>query len=176
MPVTRGLSYKLAAVQQIFSKPRLSTHDFHALFGSAYELVSYAAKVLNRKLAGRDAYSVVGPLARRGLVLDSLWGICYVVGTALHKGQWWDKLMAKITVPTAVDQLGVRKGYGHARLALVKRLVSAIDVCRTGKRPPPQELVEIKRAIFCGPVVHRDFTSPMWEPWRQDDKDLPGSL
>ena len=172
MPATAGLAYKLARVQQIFSKPSLCRYDFLALMGLAYDLVRYATTRLPMDLSSERPNELVAPLARRVLLLDSLWGICEVVGTPMNKGQWWDKLMETMSNPQGRPPSRVfRRGWYY----FVEQLIAALEIYRTGGRPPPEMVVEIKRKIFSKEFGHRLFQNHDWDLWRQLDKEFSGS-
>ena len=173
MPPARGLACKLARVQQMFSKPRLCRNDFPDLMSLAYDLVRYATTRLATDLSGETTYGLVAPLARRFLLLDSLWVICEVVGAPMNKGQWWDKLMETMPNPQDISPPPrfPRRGWYY----FVEQLIAALEIYRTGGRPAPEMVVEIKRKIVSKEVGHPLFQSHLWDLWRQLDKEFSGS-
>lgn len=177
VPPTRGLGPKLRKLRELLAKDFLSSNDVFSLSSMAGELLRFAAWTQANELRGECSANLVGPLSRRFLVLDALISICEVVGPAMNKEQWWGKLMETMSLSLPQDVASLRTRYGiatHDWVPLVRRIVAAIGIYREGRRPPPREVVEIKQEIFCKPIVHREFRSSMWNPWREDDKKFLG--
>lgn len=137
----------------------------------AERLLRFAAQWHPTQLEGTPPYNAIQHAARRFLVVDGLWNICVVVGPKMNRNQWWERLMAHVSVPQSLASYPLPDGSYVDWRPFLALLRHALEDFRQGKRPSPEVIVALKRMIFCDPKFHVRFRERPWDPWRRDDED-----
>lgn len=167
------ISEILAPIHKLLTKTHLCPEEVTILMYWASELVTFATVALPKPTTSAPPSEWVVPLARQFLVADTLWGICEVVGEAMNKETWWTEFMTRLLSSSQFVSTGVQRS--NSRLPLVRRLIAALEIYRKGERPDAEEVVHLKREIFCRSSVHKQFRRACWDAWRQDDWDFQGN-
>lgn len=165
----KHLAKKLLLLREVFAQDRVSSNNINLLVLLANDLLNYAAQLHPTDLEGNSPAQVVMPVARRFLLADALWCICEVVGPSMKKDQWWNLFISNIKITESVVEQ--RRVESNSWRPLIGRLRDAVELFGQGVRPTPQEIVHLKRAIFCGPNIPPRFKNREWHPWRKDDEN-----
>lgn len=167
----RELSRWLATLREVFAKNTLSTNDLMTLRDTAYFLLHHASRWSPADFDKLTPHTTLEQAARRFLVADGVWCICAVVGPAMNQKQWWDRFIDHVVISeTAVEQFFFK--HRIDRRPLMRRFRNAIEEYRQRRRPEAEEIVSLKRTIFCNSRFHHRFRAPPWDAWRQDDEDF----
>ena len=166
----RKLSDNLLAHRKILSNQVLDIKDLEALMDIVRGLLSYTSSWRPDKFSSeRKASRLVEPLARQLIVVDAIFTACEAVGTVMNRSAWWGTLMGRIIKPVAFLAGPSRIAVDDKR-PLVEQILAMLEIYRSGRRPEPQALVEVKQKIFQKPCAHPAYRRPKWDPWREDDK------
>ena len=156
----------LSLVRNMLAKERLMQRDLEILMGVTYELVNYSATWDPGIFAKRRLVDVKEPAARLFLAVDTVYAACEAVGPAMKRPEWWGSFMAR--VPTRPVYLFPAGSAGGFTASFLTRIFNALDIYRSGKRPPEKHVVAIKTTIFQLPCFHWKFRKACWDPWRHD--------
>ncbi|CDJ54090.1 hypothetical protein EBH_0020770 [Eimeria brunetti] len=163
----QNLTSLLTSVRELLIKPDLQPNELQLLISLGEGLVKNVHNMGNFQKGEIPLYKVYKPIARRFLIADALWSICEVVGVAMKKEEWWchvlDKLMLLPNMQISSRQMRT------SRYRYVSRMVAALHTYRDGRRPPPKEVVELKRDIFCSRDTPEMFRSSDYDKFRDDD-------
>ncbi|KAL8433587.1 hypothetical protein Efla_000731 [Eimeria flavescens] len=173
---TMDLVEDLNTARAILAKPVVTASDVHELLSCGQKIIHYATAHMSRPLAGTKSSQFLPRLSMRFLVADTLYCVCEVVGPAMNKSYWWDKLMSTMLASPpqwAPKYLG--SGLVASRRQLAERLISAFDHYRAGQRPAAREVVQMKQEILCGEYMFSVFKDFSWDPWREADKEFQES-
>lgn len=160
-------------MRTLFLEEEISEAGMLSLMSTVQFLLRFAARWSPSQLEGLPPYQGIEPAARGFLVVDALWDICSVVGPEMNQAQWWERLMTHTAVPQSLVSYPLSfGGVSNAdRRPFLTSLRNALEDFRQGRRPSPEVVVALKRAIFCDPKFHFRFRDPLWDPWRSDDED-----
>ncbi|KAL8440107.1 hypothetical protein Efla_001988 [Eimeria flavescens] len=170
------LAQELNTARIILAKPAVTASDVQALLNCATRLIDFASAHMSKPLRGRKCSDFLKGLSMRFFVADTLYCVCDVVGPAIKKGLWWDKLMSQMLAPSPMwSPKYMGSGLVASRRQLAERLISAFDLYSAGRRPAAREVVQMKQEIFCGDYVIPEFKDFWWNPWREADKEFQES-
>ncbi|KAL8430655.1 hypothetical protein ACSSS7_005790 [Eimeria intestinalis] len=130
------------------------------------------ASRLGQPLTSTSLFHFAHGTALRFLLADTLWCASQVLGDSFKRDSWWGPLMAKmlaISNPWPPEK-SKRMRQGRAKLELVQAVTQVLDIYRAGQRPGPDEVVQIKRMIFCAADRLTAFEQSLWDPWREADE------
>lgn len=160
-------------LRELLVKPILDADDAFHVMRLTGELVSFEL------VHGHDGKQYMFPgelvnlLGFRFLVVDYVWSACEVLGTLMNMHLWWDAYMDELlTVP---EMMISRPEKSRDHVALAERLLTALKVYGTGRRPCAREIVELKQELLCKETSPRRFRSRLWDPWRHDNMRSLGS-
>ncbi|OEH78801.1 hypothetical protein cyc_01168 [Cyclospora cayetanensis] len=163
----------LGDVRQLLLKSHVSEQEMKLLMESAYRLAQYSNKALSQPMKDELMTDMLYILARRFLVADALWCISEVLGPSMNMHLWWGQFMEPLAKHVSVRHRSAsRSGLNLKQLA--QRLVAALQQYKLGRRPPAQQVIELKRQIFRQPCSCPEFRSHTWNPWRDDDTGNDG--
>lgn len=165
------LRRRLHLLRALFQKEEVSTTDLATLMAVAQCLLHFASRCHPAQLEGIPPVRAVEPAARRFLIVDALWSICTVVGSEMNQSQWWGRLMKHTEIPKSLlSNPPSGAPFSHRRFFLIS-ISNALEEFRHGKRPSPEEVVALKRIIFCDSKFSSRFSNRAWYQWRKDDED-----
>ncbi|KAL8442427.1 hypothetical protein Emag_006465 [Eimeria magna] len=159
-----SLPRMLNSLQKFLAKTSLTKEEALALQKQAEELFHHAQHSMTDPIGGTMASKFDVPMSKRFLAADLLWSVCKVLGPSMKKEHWWNQLMDKMLADPHHWPPADRRR--TARGQHVNRLLAAFRLYRAGERPAAQEVVEIKRAIFCGSKAPYFFRKRAWDSWR----------
>ena len=160
----------LSLLRDLFVRRRLEATDIGPLLRVATDLLAYAGTWNTDKLAlTTKLHDLVEPVSRQFLVVDAIFSITQVLGSGMRRETWWDLFMAKILEPPISLVLMTEEGSSQNYTTFLRRVFTALEVYRSGRRPDAAVVVSIKREVFLLPCIVTNFRHPKWEPWRIDD-------
>ncbi|KAL8439022.1 hypothetical protein Efla_002431 [Eimeria flavescens] len=116
---------------------------------------------------------IVRQLGRSSVVLEAVMSVRRLLRPHGHVTKWWRKLLA--TIPTdykVKEALLTADPQRKFHCKLVKRLLATIEIYKTGGRPHPSEVLQLKRMLFCSKLITIYFRSSPWRAWRMDDEEF----
>ncbi|CDJ59744.1 hypothetical protein, conserved [Eimeria maxima] len=158
-------------MRSLFLKPSLTVDDVEALVGEAEMLANYAKCRLSGSYENCTASYIVMRLSSLLMVFDFLVGTIEIVGEVMNTGSWWAEFAQKFRSDYSFPTKG-RTSRSRMLNMLVNRMSSAISIYKTGKRPPPEEVVELKRIIITHAYKNTQMSHPFWQLWIQDDEEF----
>ncbi|CDJ54083.1 hypothetical protein EBH_0020700 [Eimeria brunetti] len=157
----------LASVRELLIKQQLRPNEIQSLILLAEQLVKAVCNMGKFSHNFLAPHRVREPAARRFLIADALWGISEVVGPLMRKDDWWNEVMDRLLLIPPMS-ITMRKMESDGS-DMVIRIIAALRVYQGGRRPPPREVIELKRMIFCSPKSPYMFRSPAFDKFREDD-------
>lgn len=159
----------LKAIRALFKKDTLVQADVTTLSFETARLLSYGNCHMDKNLSGMHPVRAAEAAAVMLVVVDTLYAAGHSLGSRSGFQTWWPAFMQ--TIPKNVvprKQAKISQEVLH-NLKLTEDLLGAVEVYRTGARPPAKILVPLKQRIFClTPVIRFQYKG--WNPWREDDK------
>lgn len=156
---------------RLFALPSLNAGHVEELMRAAEGVANYATK----KMGSHKAYDMpshaVAKLGRYFLMFDCLVCTLELLGDSMVPWEWWEEFTKLFDTeerfPPPTENTRQKVAFA---MELSNRLSEALAIYKTGKRPPLQDIIEIKRMLFCSRFSPQPFQEPMWEPWRQDNE------
>ncbi|CDI75089.1 hypothetical protein EPH_0004190 [Eimeria praecox] len=158
-------------MRSLFAKASLTGEDVEALMTEAELLASYAANRLSQPQRRGKANYLVTKLSSVFMVLDYLVCTIELLGSKMNTGSWWSQFVQKFHTDYRFPEAG-RTRKAEMLNRLVNRLSSALAIYKTGKRPPLEDVVELKRAVLTVAYRGSQLSHPLWELWIQDDREF----
>ncbi|KAL8269281.1 hypothetical protein Esti_006795 [Eimeria stiedai] len=144
--------------------PDYANHPFYHLPAvPSSALVGHAMGRLTKPLKSKDVTQIGHPLSLRFLIADILCCACEALGEVMDKDKWRQPLMKKML--TTIDSWSLEmftQQRRSKRLQRTMRILGIADIYKSGQLPRPEDVVQIKRMIFC-----RDNVLPA--SWREAD-------
>ncbi|KAL8443906.1 hypothetical protein Emed_006501 [Eimeria media] len=166
--VSRGL---LGLMRELLAKPMLTPTDARALMETSAYLVSFAEARLKKDLFEPHTAHLIRHAGLFFMVVDAVVCAYRVVGLQPATFRWWNKFIESFP-----GQLDIRKPRKSSRKSiafnykLIKGIAEALEVYKTGARPPGELVLKLKRMLLCTPHSQAYFRAARWDPWREDDK------
>ncbi|CDJ32512.1 uncharacterized protein EMH_0044680 [Eimeria mitis] len=160
----------MLSLRSLFSKQSLNQEDADNLI-TASEALARAAWVNALTCPRLTSPSFANEfLGRSFLALDSLVCTFQVLGDRMQKPVWWEEFIAAFD--TNYDFRGERSRGCTQRYIrqFANRLLAALNIYKTGGRPPADEVIVLKRLLFSTKCSPKEFQDPIWDPWREDDE------
>ncbi|CDI87990.1 hypothetical protein EPH_0023290 [Eimeria praecox] len=177
----RGLSLHeiLLSLRHLFTKQTLNQDEANFLVTYVHDLaMASAAGAREAKRLIRPSHGLTN-IGRHFLILDAMVSALNVLGVSRTSCPWWEDFAGCFDANYRYTEPGLRAhDSGRANVTLANRLLAAISVYKGGKRPPPMEVVDLKRTLFFSPYGSTAFKGSKWEPWRSDhlrfEREYPG--
>ncbi|KAL8448289.1 hypothetical protein Emed_003819 [Eimeria media] len=174
----RNFSAQLKRMRGLLLKERLSPRDLGELAQATLELLAYVYHYERQPTRNKRPSRATHDLGRRFMFLDSAVAALQVLDEPAC-GEWWDRIMDVIPDDTPEDPSvykALRRGAGaRFHMDLMKRLHAALRTLKSGNRLSEKETIALKRDLFCSPHSPDNFKTPVWDVWRDDDKNFPGT-
>ncbi|CDI84526.1 hypothetical protein, conserved [Eimeria acervulina] len=139
-----------------------------------------------QRLASRTVLSMVAPvdglrpavaaesLGRRFLAFNAVYGALQVLGPTSELRKAWEAMI--LSVPTTYShtpRCPIEGKYGF-HYTLAKQLSEALELYKLGGAPTDEDIIEIKRKLFCTELSPKRFREASWSLWRKDDREYSG--
>ncbi|KAL8433595.1 hypothetical protein Efla_000739 [Eimeria flavescens] len=162
----------LLPIRMILLKEKLKREDMRHLMSAAEHVIAFAQRYMTKSVSAVKSFRLLVAYGRRFMLLDALWCVCEVVGSAMRRDVWWQSFARSVVAPlpyepTDLDSTILQIAGNKDVLRL--RLWANLQVFVRGARPSPKDIVEIKRELLCfgsSPLVMADSD---WLRWKADD-------
>ncbi|KAL8439020.1 hypothetical protein Efla_002429 [Eimeria flavescens] len=165
-----GLYMMLSRIRERLLKPALDAGEVEQLMLETEKLVRMTLARLPQQSSPKALWHWVHHLGTFFLILDAVVSVRQLLGPRMAASEWWDHLVNCLPmdypppeVPADANKLN------KFRYNLVSRLLAAIKIYKTGKRPDLQEVLELKRMLLCTRHSISYFKDRRFDPWRSDD-------
>lgn len=159
----------LFSLREVLSRREVHGSALKTLLRSCEDLVEFLITAPQTERNTDFPCFLQEALGRRFLALDAVWCICELLGPAAQKEKWWRTMMDSVL---ELPQLRIPQTmHQHSRFPLVMKLAAVLYEYNDGQRPPPREVVQLKRDLFDMNTGPRFFRYERWNPWREDDKE-----
>ncbi|KAL8430599.1 hypothetical protein ACSSS7_005818 [Eimeria intestinalis] len=167
--------YILRHMRELFLEPELGSLGASKLVRAAQELARHAYVRMTVDVSRFKPNRAADYMARRFMVLWSLYSASQVLRQDWSSQSWWRELMDRIPCRYCPQWRPhtIELGWNE-RLAL--ELSEAIQKLKNGEPLPDSVVIDLKRKIFCLPESPFRFKSPWWDLWRDDDSKFPRRL
>ncbi|CDJ61718.1 hypothetical protein EMWEY_00011850 [Eimeria maxima] len=157
----------LLRLRRLFAQRVLRQKDVNMLVAATEGLIGaawYQAKKTSR--LNRPVYAAE-TFGKYFLALDAIACTIELLGDNMQLPLWWGKFIAPFNHhPLTLPPLGNRIGGFYRRL--ISRILNALDVYKTGRRPELKEIISLKKKLFCFRDAPGGFKDGIWDPWRDD--------
>ncbi|CDJ68433.1 hypothetical protein, conserved [Eimeria necatrix] len=165
------LSYsELHTLRNLFAKEKLNQHDADTLVVELENLASRFWCLAQRGFEKTSPTFASATLGGYFLAFDFIVRANEVLGDSMQLSAWWGKFISafetdySFTPPSKFSRIATRF---HGKLAA--RLLDALRIYKSGKRPPVDDVIEIKRMLLFSPHSSPLFKDIQWDTWRADD-------
>ncbi|CDJ46721.1 hypothetical protein EBH_0029240 [Eimeria brunetti] len=169
------ISGYLRTVRYMSLQPALSHLKAAQLVRAVLSLAKRALVSMTADIHMR-ASSAAESLGRRFLVIEAFHRFLKVTGDSNPRlRKVWNDLLANI--PTTYDRepWGTWDKIRAFQHELSQNLSSALELYKNGSSPSEEEIINLKRKLFCMELSPRCFRSPIWDLWREDDREFSGA-
>ncbi|CDJ51717.1 hypothetical protein EBH_0001620 [Eimeria brunetti] len=165
------LYLSLLRMRQLLGLRSLKQADVDALVSEVEVLVGAAWCHGMRGFRRHRPMLAAEALGAYVLAFDAAVGALQLLGPRCMQAHlWWPKFVSAFECDLAVSLRPINYQAGKVYRRMAHRLVHALDVYKQQKRPPPAEVVELKKMIVCFPDAPGDFRDARFDPFREDAK------
>ncbi|CDJ58307.1 hypothetical protein EMWEY_00014970 [Eimeria maxima] len=173
-PGRRDVGRLLQAAHDLLVLPYLGGRHLNDLVHVVEELIENAVNHQRQDVSRLKTSRAVERLATRFLLMDAVVSAFLVLGQQVNSGHWKILTEAISHASPPVSKFGLRVGRQSFNSYLCQKLSKAIVTLKTGARPHPVDLLDIKRMLFCSPLSPQRFKTPEFDSWRKDDGRFGG--
>ncbi|CDJ32192.1 LOW QUALITY PROTEIN: uncharacterized protein EMH_0042570 [Eimeria mitis] len=159
----------LKVIRRISLQGMITLQEANQMVSAAQKLATRALFSMASSVDSMKPSGAAESLGRRFLVFNAFYAVLRVVGETEELRKLWDAMVA--SVPTRyshIPRLPVEGKYGFY-YTLAKQLSAALEMYKLGGEPADEEIIELKRKMFCMKFSPKCFLGPSWTPWRTDD-------
>ncbi|CDJ60993.1 hypothetical protein, conserved [Eimeria maxima] len=163
---TRWAAPLLQRAQNVLWAERISAEGLHQLKLVAQKLAMHLLYFQKERLVGLNPSAVLPRLGVRFLAFDVI--VCTLQLLGQSATVPWFRRLAN-AVPNdwgVIRDAKVNSPQANFNMVLVEDLVRAVELLKQGTRPSPEQLVEIKRRLFCSEYSPKSFLSSTYTQWR----------
>ncbi|CDJ30798.1 LOW QUALITY PROTEIN: uncharacterized protein EMH_0061280 [Eimeria mitis] len=115
-------------------------------------------------------------LGRRFLVFNVFHTVLKLTGDSKPRlMKLWQDLIANVPTVYAQPSRNISSKRHRFQHELSHQLSAALESYKNGSSPSEDEILDIKRKLFCMEFSPRCFLRESWNLWRQDDKEFRGA-
>lgn len=156
-------------IRELLLRPSLDFVGVSALMAAAEGLVAYTVQRMAPPTVTLSPAEYVRNWGRRFLVLNAAHSATRVVGTGVPP--WWQYCVFTLLKDLESRPLKeTRRCSANNRVAA--HLFHALMMYKRGSAPSDNDVILIKRALFCKKSAPACFRTSEWNAWREDDKNF----
>ncbi|CDJ68432.1 hypothetical protein, conserved [Eimeria necatrix] len=165
--------YELHRLRNLFAKERLNQQDADLLVGSIENLAARYWSIAQRGMQRTSPAFANATLGAYFLAFDFIVRAIEVLGDSMQLSAWWGKFVSafKIDYSLFPERRHCRVSTKFQR-ELANRLLGALKIYITGRAPPAEDVVELKRMLFFSPHAPPVFKNAQFEEFRDQDDDF----
>ncbi|KAL8436646.1 hypothetical protein ACSSS7_001576 [Eimeria intestinalis] len=162
----------LFRLRALLTRQSLGGGDLDQVAALLEEVVGYVYFRETRSCEDNHPSVAVRNLGRRLVLLDIIVAALQVLGEPLP-APWWVDFVDGIPIVTRQSiRQPDRNSVENQNLSMLEKITAALQILKTGVRPPKKDLVDIKKFLFTSPHGPYCFKKPRWDGWRADDDDF----
>ncbi|CDI86684.1 hypothetical protein EPH_0021210 [Eimeria praecox] len=159
----------LLTLRTLFAKKSLNQQDADLLVNAVELLVATYWLMAKPPKRHTPPITVVEILGRYLMILDSIVCAIQLLGEHMQLPLWWDNFTANFDMNFSLPASGsTGKELTDFHIDLARRLIAALNIYKSGMRPPLLEVIALKTLLFCSPLGRHQFKRRKWDPWRKD--------
>ncbi|CDJ67354.1 hypothetical protein, conserved [Eimeria necatrix] len=160
---------RLKIVRSLLSLPVLHAPDANFLIFTTAELALRALTTMRSSAAMLRPSMAVRALGRRFLVFNTVHSVLAIVGKNPQLEGLWGKIIRLVPTMYTREPPEILRGKNKFLYLLAKQLEEALQLYKEGSGPSEEQIIDIKRKLFCSDYSPGCFRSSPWDPWREDD-------
>ena len=168
MIAPRYLAPLCLQVHDIFLRETVTPTGVEWVIKLTEEVVSHGIYKQRRPLDRLIPSVAVSMLGRRFLLFELVLSVFQLMGET-PSGPWWETLKNSVPHIYKSDDRLSSDQPSLFNLKLIQDLSNALEIMKSGRRPPNDQIIYLKRQLFCLPSSPRQFQAPIWNAWREDD-------
>ncbi|CDJ60227.1 hypothetical protein, conserved [Eimeria maxima] len=165
----------LETMRTLFAKESLDWISVNKLLSTSQRLVNHAFFLLRLPQVPDIPSRVNRKLGLLFLTFDAVVCTIELLGESMLTGAWWRKFTGAFNTDYYLKATGTIVPAETGRAGFGNRLLSALRIYKTGRRPHAEEIISLKRLLFCSNVSPDIFQRRQWDQWRLDDKEWCGA-
>ncbi|CDJ34786.1 LOW QUALITY PROTEIN: uncharacterized protein EMH_0022190 [Eimeria mitis] len=162
----------LRDVRNLFLKPALSLREANQLVSGAIRLARRALSSMTSPVDFRASVAAEA-LGRRFLVFNAFHTVLKLTGGSKpYLSGLWRDLVAKVPTLYTRAPRGMFNDKHRFHHELSYQLSAALELYKSGSSPSEEEMLDIKRKLFCMEFSPHCFRRGCWDLWRHDDANF----
>lgn len=162
----------LLGIKKLFDLKVLDQQAVNTLMSLVEGLIGSVWHYAQRRHRSNRPVFVAEVVAVYFLAFDAIVCTIQLLGDSMDVSSWWKKFIAVFNLDASALLPSISNRVSVVNRRLVRRLVDAIHIYKTGMRPPPGDVIALKNSIFCSPVAPSVFKDRKWDPWRENTESL----
>ncbi|KAL8440887.1 hypothetical protein Emag_007644 [Eimeria magna] len=167
----RSSSHVLSTAHDLLARPALSASEAELLMSTMELLVSYTRWGMGRTVSSGNYSHLLRQMGLYFIILDAVVSARQILGPKMVPERWWPSFVASIPtesyLPESPTLPRIAERYTYQ---LIKRLRPALKLLMAGIRPSVEDVVSIKRLLFCSQKSLAYFKGARWNAWRDDER------
>ncbi|CDJ34566.1 uncharacterized protein EMH_0091080 [Eimeria mitis] len=162
----------LCSAHDHLAKPSLTPEELEKLTYDAERLSAFLAYDIPPE-EDTPLLIVAEYLGLRFLIMDVIVATLQLLGEPAS-GTWWERATGNIRLefPCQREMILHLRVKTHYDKTLCRHLTAALRVLVSGRRPSEEDLLKIKRMLFCSHHSPRRFRGILFEKWRRDEEEF----
>ncbi|CDJ34784.1 LOW QUALITY PROTEIN: uncharacterized protein EMH_0022170 [Eimeria mitis] len=168
--------FLLKAVRSLCLKPALDLREANELVRAAISLARRALASMTTPVDKVKPSVAAEALGRRFLVFDAFHRVLKLTGDIKDDLRGlWQALVTKVPTTYARPLRGIYNEDHVFYHTLSRQLSAALELYKNGSSPSEDEILDLKRKLFCTDFSPRGFLRQSWDVWRLDDINFTGT-
>lgn len=158
----------LRLMRLLFSKEVLNEEDMLTLARLTEDIVAHGIMHESSPLPTRGAARLSELLSRQLIILDAVLCSLHLFKEEPHSSFLWTSLLKALPPFDTPSLESSVSAHGATYGEFLWQLGSMLSIYKQGIRPTMNDVIEVKRNIFCKIAPH-NFGRSHWDEWRRDD-------
>ncbi|KAL8445260.1 hypothetical protein Emag_005149 [Eimeria magna] len=160
----------LRKIRELLLKNQLDQGEADRLILLAEGLANQMSVAMSFIVSEKRPYLACEQLGRRFLSLNALYCISKTLNLDWEKQEWWREFTGRIPAEYRSHFYVSPADQTDFNIRLASDLVDAIGLYKSGQSPSEDEVIDLKRRLFCMQQSPYFLKDSSWKPWRDDEK------
>ncbi|KAL8450079.1 hypothetical protein Emed_002661 [Eimeria media] len=160
----------LRRIRELFLKDVLDQTETDRLVTLAESLASQMSVAMTFGVSQKRPYLACEQLGRRFLSMNAIYSISKTLNAGWEQDDWWKELTQRIPAEYRPNVYVSPADQTDFNMRLVFDLVKAINLYKSGLSPTDEDVIDLKRRLFCMQQSPYFLKDACWKPWRDDEK------